>query len=1351
MTHPLVLTSPTFSTDGPFAGVGSLSDGTASLQGILPASGAFTLCMKLKSAPSSATPSAALAFDASNWLGIFNSGAALSLSNGDTINSSATVADGTWHSVEVVCDTNQTRLYVDTALIYTSTYVYAYQNGELDLRTFRGRYGFTGAVSQLALIRGARTTGSTCTPLAKLTGSETNLVAAWPLSVDGNDIATAASTAYTLSGPTLALIGGVSAAFTVAANGVLASSVTVTPSATGGGSFSPATVTLTPGSTGATFTYTPAKAGQTTITTTNSAGLANPVALTCTAMAAATAITISPTTASGAFGAPIALTLGANGGQNGGPILLSDNGAYGAFSVNSPLLPAGDATQSVSVTYTPSDAAAGTGVTISAKSATLTGTGIAGSAAVAVAAIPTAASSGTVILRGRLLNRRPILARLPVGSGGGSTGATAPRLTGGVLHQMSPLDVGGAFAEAGNILPVGGIAPYKIETPNAGAEGYQTVDENGYLAASNSSGKVSWLGGVPNAAGFTARITDARGDTWTGKLPVQVSSAPTFSVNGVTPNTSITHQPYFIPWSSLGLTYTITKQDGSPSTAWTWNGGSFAYNGALPPTAGAYPVTIKGTESNGTVHTLNLAFDVVAAPTTTSIEFAFDPNLSSASLKYDYVGVARANSPNNQPTFSCIDPGGYFTISATTGVINLLKPFPAAGAYPLSVTVTDQAASFTQTVSVAAQAGTLLPAGNISFTATGPIDNYLRNQDVGTLSVTGMANPVWSIDYLEYWNDLVTNPGGGADLTLFSVTPATGHITAPGMLSARAYSITATARSGTAVCRQIITVTPVWHTPSVPVVYVGAGFSTNPPTSHGVGPGYEKWSDFLLARNGNRNNPGGSGRIDPAFAGGTVYIDNAMDVFNDYGTYDDHYGIGGPFKLKWLNAGGRRPRMGGPPTQTQGGYEPNGDKAFLNINDGEVYIEGIEFMNVRGIGHQPDATYGGRSIVRKNGNTYGDLTAIDCAFHDGDNGMSSYTFAGRTTVQRCVNYNCSGTTQGAGFTHAYYVGGAELVFSQNLSYNHMGGHCLKVRSKKGTITGNRLYDGETGSASNQLNIPEGGDYVITGNVFHKGPNPQNPICISFLEDAGVNSPGTRNVLNAVISANTIIVGVVGGAGIGVPCGVALVSQYGRTIYGEAPTWTIDGNSMFLGQGATQVYGNNLLAAPTNTTLLTLPPALSFADPGTANPPASAPGAHAYPGWCGGGNAYPNGTGGQLLPTVRDYRVASSAGAGTIIDTIGITGEPSRQSVASNDPAINPFAGGATISITTDPEFFPGATWAPTGAYTVTPIGNGSGGFTLKVGTVARPVGVDIIKIRLQTPAGAALPTTSDWRLIIVRT
>lgn len=96
-----------------------------------------------------------------------------------------------------------------------------------------------------------------------------------------------AATAYTFTGPNSGVVGVATSNYTVQSNGLLGSSVTITPAdASHGGTFTPSTVSLGAGTnTSATFTYTPSTAGTYNLSTANSSTLTDPSPISFTASA----------------------------------------------------------------------------------------------------------------------------------------------------------------------------------------------------------------------------------------------------------------------------------------------------------------------------------------------------------------------------------------------------------------------------------------------------------------------------------------------------------------------------------------------------------------------------------------------------------------------------------------------------------------------------------------------------------------------------------------------------------------------------------------------------------------------------------------------------------------------------------------------------------------------------------------------------------------------------------------------------------------------------------------------------------------------------------------------------------
>lgn len=105
----------------------------------------------------------------------------------------------------------------------------------------------------------------------------------------------APATAITFTGPSSGQVGVASAAFTIGANGEVSGSHVVTLSDGGaGGTFSPATVTLTAGAPSATATYTAASAGVKTLGASDAGGYTAPSSLSYTASTVAGTFTSDP-------------------------------------------------------------------------------------------------------------------------------------------------------------------------------------------------------------------------------------------------------------------------------------------------------------------------------------------------------------------------------------------------------------------------------------------------------------------------------------------------------------------------------------------------------------------------------------------------------------------------------------------------------------------------------------------------------------------------------------------------------------------------------------------------------------------------------------------------------------------------------------------------------------------------------------------------------------------------------------------------------------------------------------------------------------------------------------------------
>jgi hypothetical protein len=182
------------------------------------------------------------------------------------------------------------------------------------------------------------------------------------------------------------------------------------------------------------------------------------------------------------------------------------------------------------------------------------------------------------------------------------------------------------------------------------------------------------------------------------------------------------------------------------------------------------------------------------------------------------------------------------------------------------------------------------------------------------------------------------------------------------------------------------------------------------------------------------------------------------------------------------------------------------DKAIWVVRDGDVTIENIEFRGARA----PDLN--GAGIRFQNGR----LTVRRCAFFDNENGILTANFPKAELVIEDSEF--AHLPQIAGQNHLLYVGQIRKLTIRGSRF-HRGalGHMIKSRARETLIAYNLIIDGPQGNASYQIDLPNGGEATLIGNVIAKGPSRDNPVAVAF---AAEGSKWDRNAL--VLSHNTLV-------------------------------------------------------------------------------------------------------------------------------------------------------------------------------------------------------------------------------------
>jgi hypothetical protein len=259
-------------------------------------------------------------------------------------------------------------------------------------------------------------------------------------------------------------------------------------------------------------------------------------------------------------------------------------------------------------------------------------------------------------------------------------------------------------------------------------------------------------------------------------------------------------------------------------------------------------------------------------------------------------------------------------------------------------------------------------------------------------------------------------------------------------------------------------------------------------------------------------------------------------------------------------------------------HPPNG-KAMIT-ESGNVTISGFDISGVT----VPDNN---GAAIRYEG---GDLTLVDCYIHDNQEGLLGGADANGTITINHSEFAFNGN--GSGSTHGIYVGHiASFTLTDSYIHDTSEGHEVKSRAENNIITNNRIFDNNS-TASYGIDLPNGGNAAITGNVIEQGPNTHNPAIFAWGEE-GITRPGM-----AFITGNLIINDNPGGYG---------VLAASPVPFTDNQLWNL------ANLGAVTASGNTDLAAR---------PALDTSSLvfGTIPPPPVPPPVHGHKGH-GGGNGH----------------------------------------------------------------------------------------------------------------------------------
>jgi hypothetical protein len=181
-------------------------------------------------------------------------------------------------------------------------------------------------------------------------------------------------------------------------------------------------------------------------------------------------------------------------------------------------------------------------------------------------------------------------------------------------------------------------------------------------------------------------------------------------------------------------------------------------------------------------------------------------------------------------------------------------------------------------------------------------------------------------------------------------------------------------------------------------------------------------------------------------------------------------------------------------------------KGIWVVRGGNISVHGFDFI--------------GAAVPDKNGAgirfEQGHLRVEDCRFLDNENGILTSGHPNSTLEIKNSEFGNNGA--GDGQSHNLYVGTIALLKVTGSYFHHAkSGHLLKSRATKNLIFYNRLTDEIGGTASYELEFPNGGLAYAMGNVIQQSSTTENPNVISF------GAEGYRSRENRLYLVNNTLV------------------------------------------------------------------------------------------------------------------------------------------------------------------------------------------------------------------------------------
>jgi hypothetical protein len=294
---------------------------------------------------------------------------------------------------------------------------------------------------------------------------------------------------------------------------------------------------------------------------------------------------------------------------------------------------------------------------------------------------------------------------------------------------------------------------------------------------------------------------------------------------------------------------------------------------------------------------------------------------------------------------------------------------------------------------------------------------------------------------------------------------------------------------------------------------------------------------------------------------------------------------------------------------------PTDGKAIITTNT-DVTIRNFEFS--------------GAAVADGNGAGIryqeGDLVVENSYFHDNQDGLLAAGSSDGTITIRNSEFSHNGT--GDGYTHNLYVGQiAKLTVEDSYFHDAVVGHEIKSRAEETIITNSRIVDGDDGTGSYSIDLPNGGAATITGNVIEQGAKSDSPHVIHYggegsaydgssltiSDNVVVNDLGSASArllvnetsVTAEVSDNTVFGLTAGQIATGSAEVWGIVTLAARPVLDLSQTWASDASGTTTGEDAGNTTSADATGSYTDASALVGDAIATAASSGTAAAEAGA--------------------------------------------------------------------------------------------------------------------------------------------------